>query len=68
MLEQVVQCDLIHFAGHGVSDHVDPFQSGLILQEGKGAVKKTDKLTVQQIEDCIPVGMFNAEHLVGREG
>ena len=49
VLEQVVQYDLVHFAGHGVSDHVDPFNSGLILQEGKGAAKKTDKLTVRQI-------------------
>jgi len=51
VLEQVVQYDLVHFAGHGVSDHVDPFNSGLILQEGKGAEKKTDKLTVQQISE-----------------
>ena len=49
VLEQVVQYDLVHFAGHGVSDHVNPFNSGLILQEGKGAAKKTDKLTVRQI-------------------
>jgi len=49
VLEQVVQYDLVHFAGHGVSDRIDPFNSGLILQEGKGAAKKMDKLTVRQI-------------------
>ncbi|KAL9595915.1 MAG: hypothetical protein Q9179_004797, partial [Wetmoreana sp. 5 TL-2023] len=51
VLEQLVQCDLIHFAGHGVSDHVNPFSSGLILQKAKGVPKKTDRLTVRQISE-----------------
>jgi CHAT domain-containing protein len=49
MLEQLVQYDVIHFAGHGMFDHVDPFNSSLILQESKGVVEKAEKLTVRQI-------------------
>jgi len=49
VLKQVVQYDLIHFAGHEVSNYVNLFNSGLILQEGKEAEKKMNKLTVQQI-------------------
>jgi CHAT domain-containing protein len=51
VLEQLVDCDMIHFAGHGISDHVNPFKSGLLLQAGHGAVKKKDKLSVRQISD-----------------
>jgi CHAT domain-containing protein len=51
VLEQLVKYDMIHFAGHRMSDHVDPFNSGLILQEGKGAAENAEKLTVRQIAD-----------------
>jgi len=49
VLKQVVQYDLIHFADHKVSNYVNSFNSSLILQEGKEAEKKMNKLTVQQI-------------------
>lgn len=25
--EKLAECDMLHFAGHGVSDHTDPFNS-----------------------------------------
>jgi len=49
VLKQVVQYDLIYFADHKVSNYVNSFNSSLILQEGKEAEKKMNKLTVQQI-------------------
>ena len=52
VLEQLADRDMIHFAGHGMSDHVDPFKSGLLLQAVHGAVKKKDKLSVRQISDA----------------
>jgi CHAT domain len=52
VLEQLADRDMIHFAGHGMSDHVDPFKSGLLLQAVHRAVKKKDKLSVRQISDA----------------
>jgi CHAT domain-containing protein len=35
-----------------MSDHVDPFNSCLILQDGPAATPRVDKLTVRQISDA----------------
>jgi CHAT domain-containing protein len=51
VLAHLTQCGVIHFACHGMSDHVDPFNSCLILQEGDGVVGRADRLTVRQISD-----------------
>jgi CHAT domain len=31
VLEQLNRCDAVHFACHGTSSHIDPFDSSLIL-------------------------------------
>jgi tetratricopeptide (TPR) repeat protein len=51
VMKRLVQCDMLHFAGHGMSDHADPFNSSLMLQEADGALTKVDKLSVRQISD-----------------
>ena len=33
VLEQLNRCDAVHFACHGTSCHIDPFDSSLILQK-----------------------------------
>jgi tetratricopeptide (TPR) repeat protein len=49
--EKLAQCDMLHFAGHGVSDYTDPFNSRLLLQKCHGAVTTVDGLTVRDIFD-----------------
>ncbi|KAJ5772185.1 hypothetical protein N7520_002714 [Penicillium odoratum] len=49
--EKLAQCDMLHFAGHGVSDYNDPFKSRLLLQECHGGVTRVDDLSVQDIFD-----------------
>lgn len=54
VLQKLSQCDMAHFACHGVSDPNDPSNSYLILQrpgEDPGSLPIADKLTVQQISD-----------------
>jgi hypothetical protein len=34
---------------HGMSDHVDPFNGYLMLQDGAAPMQKVDKLTVRQV-------------------
>ena len=52
VLDQLRQCDAVHFACHGMSDHVDPFNSCLILQNGTAVTPRMDKLTVRQISNA----------------
>jgi tetratricopeptide (TPR) repeat protein len=50
VLDQLRQYDVVHFACHGMPDHIDSFNSSLLLQEdGRESV---DKLTVRQISDA----------------
>ncbi len=59
VLEELQHCSAVHFACHGFTDHVDPSQSGLILQRqgkentesGGGAGPVQDRLTVARISD-----------------
>ena len=52
VLEQLNRCDVVHFACHGTSSHIDPFDSSLILQKSTTGGLITDKLTVRQIVDA----------------
>jgi CHAT domain-containing protein len=52
VLDQLNRCDAVHFACHGTSDHIDPFNSSLILQKNTSTGPITDKLTVRQIVDA----------------
>ncbi|KAJ5711932.1 hypothetical protein N7488_006088 [Penicillium malachiteum] len=50
-LENVKECDVLHFAGHGISDYHDPFNSSLLLTKHDGAAAVIDRLTVRDIFD-----------------
>jgi hypothetical protein len=52
VLDQLNRCDVVHFACHGRSNHVDPFDSSLILYNNIPAGPISDKLTVRQIVDA----------------
>ena len=43
---------MVHFACHGVSNHVDPLNSYLVLQENASPMPKIDKITVRQISEA----------------
>ncbi|KAJ5704106.1 hypothetical protein N7493_011244 [Penicillium malachiteum] len=49
VLENVKECDVLHFAGHGISDYHDPFNSSLLLTKDDGAAAVVDRLTVRDI-------------------
>ncbi|KAJ5614668.1 hypothetical protein N7528_008322 [Penicillium herquei] len=51
VLENVKECDVLHFAGHGISDYHDPFNSSLLLTKHDGADAVVDRLTVRDIFD-----------------
>ncbi|KAK4113092.1 hypothetical protein N656DRAFT_836594 [Canariomyces notabilis] len=59
VLEELGHCSVVHFACHGLTDHMDPSQSGLILQRqgeeqtesGDGAGPVQDRLTVARISE-----------------
>jgi tetratricopeptide (TPR) repeat protein len=50
VLDQLRQYDVVHFACHGMPDHIDLFNSSLLLQED--GQESVDKLTVRQISDA----------------
>ncbi|KAK5994026.1 Small ribosomal subunit uS17B-like protein [Cladobotryum mycophilum] len=45
------RCDIAHFACHGLTDHKDPSNSGLLLQRSidGGAAVEQDRLTMQKV-------------------
>lgn len=47
--ERLSQCDMLHFAGHGISDFNDPFESRLLLQKCHGEATMVDGLSVRDI-------------------
>lgn len=56
VLDELRRCSVAHFACHGSTDHIDPFQSGLILQRQRdvcdgGARAVQDRLTVGRISE-----------------
>ncbi|KAK7214327.1 hypothetical protein V2G26_002330 [Clonostachys chloroleuca] len=52
VLEVLRTCRVAHFACHGISDYLDPSNSGLILQKiGPDDALVQDRLTVQQVSD-----------------
>ncbi|KAH8799412.1 CHAT domain-containing protein, partial [Xylogone sp. PMI_703] len=56
VLAQLSQCDMAHFACHGVSDLKDPSNSYLILQQpgqGPDSAPTAEKLTVEKISDAM---------------
>jgi CHAT domain-containing protein len=52
VLNRLSRCDAIHFACHGTSNHIDPFDSSLILLKNTPTGPMIDKLTVRQIVDA----------------
>jgi CHAT domain-containing protein len=48
VMRQIHQCNIAHFACHGISDSTDPSQSGLVLQS-TGANPRQDILTVRSV-------------------
>ncbi|KAF2259441.1 hypothetical protein CC78DRAFT_621006 [Lojkania enalia] len=53
-MAQLQECNIAHFACHGVSDRVDPSRSGLILQTAKTATEepRQDILSVHDISQA----------------
>lgn len=52
VLRRLDKCDLVHFACHGISDPLDPFNSCLVLQDDINTAPRVDKLTVRQISEA----------------
>jgi tetratricopeptide (TPR) repeat protein len=52
VLAHLGQCNMVHFACHGVSDHIDPLNSYLVLQDDTSPTPKIDKITVRQISEA----------------
>ncbi|KAK2471360.1 hypothetical protein H9L39_17591 [Fusarium oxysporum f. sp. albedinis] len=53
VLEVLKTCRIAHFACHGISDYLDPSNSGLILQKSPGLDERLvqDRLTIQRVSD-----------------
>jgi CHAT domain-containing protein len=50
-LAYLIKYGVIYFACYRISNYIDPFNNGLILQESDGIKERTDKFTVRQISD-----------------
>ncbi|KAJ6439162.1 putative reverse transcriptase [Purpureocillium lavendulum] len=51
VMDQMRHCSVAHFACHGLTDHTDPSNSGLILQKQHGQAVTQDRLTVRQVSE-----------------
>ncbi|PWI64610.1 hypothetical protein PCL_09504 [Purpureocillium lilacinum] len=51
VMDQMRHCSVAHFACHGLTDHTDPSNSGLILQKQHGQAVTQDRLTVRQMSE-----------------
>ncbi|KAL2136726.1 hypothetical protein VTI74DRAFT_1767 [Chaetomium olivicolor] len=52
VVDKLRDCCIVHFACHGYTDHTDPSNSGLILQnQGEGQEAEQDRLTVHMISE-----------------
>jgi CHAT domain-containing protein len=56
LLANIKGSDIIHFACHGTSDPVDPFNSHLLLQQSSTANPTVDRLTVADISKVDTLG------------
>lgn len=56
VLQQLEQCNVIHFACHGISQRTNPSKSNLVLLNHDSATPTADRLTVQEISNT------NIEH------
>lgn len=56
VVDKMRGCSIAHFACHGPTDHVDPSNSGLILQRQDEQGLKQDRLTVQQVSELSLAG------------
>ncbi|PWI63994.1 hypothetical protein PCL_00833 [Purpureocillium lilacinum] len=50
-IDRMRHCSIAHFACHGLTDHTDPLNSGLILQKHHGQDARPDRLTVRQVSE-----------------
>ena len=51
VLAYLGQCSMVHFACHGISDHLDPLNGYLMLQDDASPTPEIDKITVRQISE-----------------
>ena len=52
VLERVRHCDLVHFACHGLSYPLDPFNSGPVPQDGSTTTLRADPRIVRHVSDA----------------
>jgi tetratricopeptide (TPR) repeat protein len=54
VMHHIRQCDIVHFACHGVSDPIDPSKSGLLLQTARTATAepRLDILSVRRVSQA----------------
>jgi CHAT domain-containing protein len=60
VMDQIRHCNIAHFACHGVSNRVDPSESGLLMQTARTA-------TTQPRQDVFSVRKASQAHLSGAE-
>ncbi|KJZ69927.1 hypothetical protein HIM_10683 [Hirsutella minnesotensis 3608] len=56
VIDKLRDCSIAHFACHGSTDHVDPSNSGLILQRQDDQGLKQDRLTVRRVSELSLAG------------